>query len=58
MFNYKSKIGYANTETKSLKVGIPKEIVKILEVAPGDFMDWEVDVENNEIKVTVKKLMK
>jgi hypothetical protein len=26
-------------------------------IKPGDFMDWEVDVENNEIKVTVKKLI-
>ena len=56
MFNYTSKINYANPETKSLKVGLPKEIVKVLNVQPGDTMDWQVDVEDGEIKVICKKL--
>jgi bifunctional DNA-binding transcriptional regulator/antitoxin component of YhaV-PrlF toxin-antitoxin module len=56
MFNYTSKINYANPQTKSLKVGLPKEIVKVLEVKPGDKMDWQVDVTDGEISVIVKKL--
>ncbi len=55
MFEYSSKINYANPNTKSLKAGIPKEIVKILEVAPGDKMKWSVEVDNNKIKVYVSK---
>lgn len=56
MFNYKSKINYANPKTNSLRVGLPKEIVKILEVKPGDEMDWQVDITDGEISVIVKKL--
>lgn len=55
MFNYTSKINYANPETKSLKVGLPKEIVKVLNVKPGDTMNWQVDIEDGDIKVIAKK---
>lgn len=56
MFNYTSKINYANPRTKSMKVGLPKEIVKVLGVEPGDTMDWQVDITDGEIKVIAKKL--
>ena len=56
MFNYKSKINYANPKTNSLKVGLPKEIVKLLKVKPGDSMDWQVDITDGEITVIAKKL--
>ena len=56
MFNYTSKINYANPQTKSMKVGLPKEIVKVLGVKPGDKMDWRVDVTDGEITVIAKKL--
>lgn len=55
MFEYTSKINYANPNTKSLKVGLPKEIVKILQVKPGDKMKWSVEVENDEIIVIASK---
>jgi len=56
MFNYTSKINYANPKSKSLRVGLPKEIVKVLDVEAGDKMDWKVDVTDGEISVIVKKL--
>ena len=56
MFNYTSKINYANPKSKSLRVGLPKEIVKVLNVQAGDKMDWKVDVTDGEITVIVKKL--
>lgn len=56
MFNYTSKINYANPKSKSLRVGLPKEIVKVLNVEAGDKMDWKVDVTDGEISVIVKKL--
>ena len=58
MFNYKSKIHYANPKSKSLRVGLPKEIVKVLNVKPGDTMDWGVDITDNKITVIAKKLEK
>ncbi|WP_394347105.1 AbrB/MazE/SpoVT family DNA-binding domain-containing protein [uncultured Methanobrevibacter sp.] len=56
MFNYTSKINYANPKTNSLRVGLPKEIVKLLKVEAGDVMDWQVDVTDGEITVIAKKL--
>ena len=56
MFNYTSKIHYANPRSKSLRVGLPKEIVKVLDIEPGDTMDWEVDVADNKVTVIAKKL--
>ena len=56
MFNYTSKINYANPKSKSLRVGLPKEIVKVLNVQAGDKMDQKVDITDGEISVIVKKL--
>ena len=53
MFKYKSKINMANTKSNSLRVGIPKEIVKILEVSAGDKIQWNVDVNMDNGKVSV-----
>ena len=55
MFKYKSRVGIANPSSNSLRVGIPKEIVKILELSPGDSIEWDVDVTNNEITVITTK---
>lgn len=56
MFKFKSKIGFANPKSKSLKVGLPKQIAEFLEVTPGDSMEWNVETtEDNEIRIVVKK---
>lgn len=56
MFKFKSKIGFANPKSKSLKVGLPKQIAEFLEVAPGDTMEWIVETaEDNSIKIVVSK---
>jgi antitoxin component of MazEF toxin-antitoxin module len=48
MFKYKSKINLANTSSKALRVGLPKEIVQILEVNAGDSIEWNVDVDDDK----------
>ena len=55
MFKYKSKINYANPQTKSMKVGLPKGIVQALNVQAGDTMEWSVEVEDDNITVKCKK---
>ena len=55
MFKYKSKVGIANPNSNSLRVGVPKEVVKILELSQGDSVEWNIDVTNNEISVNVTK---
>ncbi|WP_405296367.1 AbrB/MazE/SpoVT family DNA-binding domain-containing protein [Methanobrevibacter sp.] len=55
MFKYKSKVGIANKRSNSLRVGVPKEIVKLLELSPGDSVEWDVDVTDNEITVITSK---
>lgn len=55
MFKFKSKINYANPKTKSLKVGLPKQIAEFLEVSPGDTMEWIVETEDNNVRIIVNK---
>lgn len=55
MLKFKSKINYANNQSKALKVGLPKKVAEILEAEAGDNMIWNVDIENNEIKIIVSK---
>lgn len=55
MFKYKSKVGIANKKSNSLRVGVPKEIVKLLELSPGDSVEWDVDVTDNKITVITTK---
>lgn len=57
MFKYKSKVGIANKRSNSLRVGVPKEIVKLLELAPGDSVEWDVDVTDNKITVITTKAL-
>lgn len=55
MLKFKSKINFANNQSKALKVGLPKKIAEILEAEAGDTMIWNVDVEDNNIKIIVTK---
>lgn len=57
MFKYKSKVGIANKRSNSLRVGVPKEIVKLLELTPGDSVEWDVDVTDNKITVIASKAL-
>lgn len=55
MFKYKSKIGIANPKSNSLRVGLPKEIVQLLNVSAGDEIEWNVDVTNENITIIATK---
>ena len=56
MFKYKSKVGFSNKQTKSLRVGIPKEVVKFLKLEKGDSVMWKVEIENGDINVKIDKI--
>lgn len=53
MLKYKSKVG-KSTET-SLRLIIPKEITKILELKSGDYITWNVELTGENINIQVKK---
>lgn len=55
MFKYKSKVGIANPKSNSLRVGLPKEIVQLLDIRAGDSLEWDVDVTENEITIIASK---
>lgn len=55
MFKYKSKIGIANPKSNSLRVGLPKEIVQLLNVSAGDEIEWNVDVTNENVTIIATK---
>ncbi|GEM_PF-1297556 len=54
-FKFKTKISVANTNGKSLKTVIPKEIVDLFKLKPKTFIEWIIEISpNNEIKVCIK----
>lgn len=55
MFKYTSKIGVANPKSNSLRVGLPKEIVQLLDVSSGDTLEWGVDVTNDKVTIITSK---
>ncbi len=56
MVKYKSKVSKATSNRSSARVIIPQGIRKLLEINPGDSIEWIVTIENSEIKVNVKKI--
>ena len=55
MIKYSSKISKGSSEIDSVRVVIPQGLRKILELNPGDRIDWIVNIEDSGIKVTVEK---
>ena len=56
MIKYSSKISKGSSERDSARVVIPQGLRKILELNPGDKIDWIVDIDEEKgIPVTVKK---
>lgn len=55
LFDVKSNIIKQNPNSKSLRTTIPREIVGILELSEEDKLVWEVNSDNNEITVIIKK---
>lgn len=55
LFDVKSNIIKQNPNSKSLRTTIPREIVGILELSEDDKLVWEVNSDNNEITVIIKK---
>lgn len=59
MFKYNTKVNHANPNSKTLRTTIPKEISKLLNIEPGDSIEWNVDVvTNEEFKIVVTKKKK
>ena len=56
LFEVESNIIRQNPKSKSLRTTIPSEIAGIMELTDNDKLVWEVGVENNEPKITLKKL--
>nr|WP_295000202.1 hypothetical protein [uncultured Methanobrevibacter sp.] len=56
MFEVESNIIRQNPRSKSLRTTIPSEIAGIMELTDKDKLVWVVSVENNEPKISLKKL--
>ena len=56
MIKYSSKISKGSSERDSARVVIPQGLRKILELNPGDTIDWIIEIDDkNGITVTVEK---
>lgn len=56
MFEVESNIIRQNPRSKSLRTTIPSEIAGIMELTDKDKLAWIVSVENNEPKISLKKV--
>ena len=55
LFEVKSNVILQNPKSKSLRTTIPSEIAGILELTDDDKLVWEVNTNNNDINITLKK---
>lgn len=56
LFEVESNIIRQNPRSKSLRTTIPSEIAGIMELTDKDKLAWVVSVENNEPKISLKKV--
>lgn len=54
LLSYVTKVNYATSKTKSLKVGFPKEIGEVLDVGAGDSIRWVINLVDDRIVITVE----
>jgi bifunctional DNA-binding transcriptional regulator/antitoxin component of YhaV-PrlF toxin-antitoxin module len=54
---YKSTVVKADRKSPSVRVSIPAELAKELDIKPGDVLDWEPIDEKGRKMVKVKKLV-
>jgi len=52
---YETKIGPADTKSKSSRTIIPMEIIRMLKLNWGDKLRWVADIENKGVTITVSK---
>lgn len=55
LFTSKSKIGYASSNSKTLKLNIPHHVSEAVGFNPSEYINWEVHFENDELFVILKK---
>ena len=51
------KVGKANSQGNSLKCTIPQQVVLALQISHEDTIKWIVKEDNNQVRVTVEKLI-
>lgn len=56
MIKYKSKVSKGTSNRDSARVIIPQGVRKLLEINPGDSIEWIVNIENSNITLNVKKI--
>lgn len=50
-----TKIDSPNSNSKSLRSVIPREIINFLNLEKGDSLNWVVEAEDNDFKISLKK---
>lgn len=55
MFKYESKVSIARPNSQSGRTTIPKEVMNFLELEIGDFVNWEVIIDGEKVKVNFSK---
>ena len=55
MVKYSSKVSKGTTNRDSARVIIPQGLRKLIEINPGDTLDWIVNIDEKGISVKVEK---
>lgn len=51
----KTKIGKNGGNGNTLKSTIPKIIVDVLELQEGDYLNWNLEIKNNNVQLSIEK---
>ena len=51
-----SKLNLANTSSKSLRVTIPSEVVKYLDLKLSDIIEWEIFAHSGKHSARIRKM--
>jgi len=52
---FTTKVTKANTNTKTLRTSIPKQIVQLLDLKERDYIEWLISFENGKVSVCISK---
>ena len=54
----KSSLTRASAKSESLRATVPKGIVNFLKLKPGEIIDWEMEIKDNQHVAIVKSIRK
>lgn len=58
MIKFQSKVGKATPNRDSLRIILPQQLRKILDINAGDTVEWIVNITEDNVEVNLEKIEK